>query len=73
MATEYFRFNTWTFINKKFVALNKKIYKMDEKNFYFYHENVDTAEFYKMAMTGGLKYLVKVNVDDDNQRRNQRR
>lgn len=73
MALEYFAFNSWTFINEKFMSLNQKIHKDDVQDFYFFHENVDRYNFYKLAMIGGAKYLLRADADDNRQRRNQRR
>lgn len=73
MALEYFAFNNWKFINDKFMALNQKIPRDDMSEFYFFHEHVHLYNYYKMGMLNGAKYLLGANVDDDRQRRAQRR
>lgn len=73
MALQYFAFNNWTFINDKFMSLNEKILKDDVDSFYFYHEHVDMQEYYRNALIGGAKYLLKTDTNDVNMKIRQRR
>lgn len=72
-AIEYFRFNNWTFINKKFMELNKKIVLGDEKDFCYFVQPLNIVEYYLNGCKGLGKYVLHVNIDDDNQKRIQRR
>lgn len=73
MALEYFCFNRWTFINANFMDLNQRILEEDKNDFYFFHEYIDLYNYFRNSVIFGSKYLLHANIDDDNQRKRQRR
>lgn len=55
------------------MSLNEKITREDKNDFYFFHEHVNSYDYYKKSLCGGAKFLLHANVDDDNQRKHQKR
>lgn len=55
------------------MSLNEKIPVKDKNDFDFFHEHVNCYDFYKKSLIGGVKYLLHVNVDDEKQKKRQRR
>jgi hypothetical protein len=64
IALSYFTTNTWSFTNDKLLWLRTQVLPCDKNDFNLNDlENFDHPKFFKNAIMGGRKYLLKEDTD----------
>jgi hypothetical protein len=60
----FFILNTWRFTNAKLLSLRTQVLPCDKKDFNLDNlEDINYTHFYKNAIMGGKKYLLKEQTD----------